>query len=131
MKDRIITFVNHLGIPVSKFEKECGFSNAYVKNIRTGISASKLSAILKAYPQLNPEWLMTGKGEMLRPSAGANLDFDFSSGKHIQSPHTEITGESASVAAMQAKIEALEAQVSALKEDKVRLMNLLDKCIGK
>ena len=131
MKNRLLKFIKYLDVPVSRFEKNCGFCNGYVKNIRNGISAEKFQTIIKAYPQLNPQWLITGDGEMLRPSAGANLDFDFSSGKHIQSPHTEISGDAASVAALQAKIEALEAQVSALKEDKVRLMNLLDKCIGK
>lgn len=95
------------------------------------ISNNVMEKIIKAYPQLNTMWLMTGDGEMLLPPSGASIDVDMSSGKHVHSPHTEISGNAAAAAAMQAKIDALEAQVQSLEADKVKLMNLLDKCIGK
>ncbi len=43
-------------------------SNAsLVKPLRSGgsIGADKLAKILRIYPDLNPAWLLTGKGEML------------------------------------------------------------------
>lgn len=66
MKERIMEFVRYKGIPVSFFEQMCGLSNAYVKNISKGIGADKLEKILKAFPDLNREWLLTGEGEMLK-----------------------------------------------------------------
>lgn len=131
MKERLFEFIDYLGIPVSRFEKSCGFCNGYIRSIKDGISADKFHSLTKVYPQLNPEWLITGEGNMILPFGGANVDVDMSSGKHVQSPHTEISGDAAAAAAMQAKIEALEEKVKSLEADKVKLMNLLDKCIGK
>lgn len=64
VKDRLLEFIKHLGIGVATFERKCGLSNNYVRNIRTSISSKKLSDILRAYPQLNKSWLLFGEGEM-------------------------------------------------------------------
>jgi hypothetical protein len=50
----------------SQFEKIVGLSNGYVNNIQESISPSKLSLILENFPELNLEWLLVGKGEMLK-----------------------------------------------------------------
>lgn len=132
MKERLLTFIEFLGIPVSRFEKNCGFCNGYVRAIRDGISADKFYVLSKVYPQLNPEWLITGEGEMLRNTAGAvNVDVDMSSGKHTNSPHTEINGDAAAIAVLKAENDALKEKVKSLEADKVKLMNMLDKCLSK
>ena len=69
VKDRLIQFIAYLGIGQGKFEKKCGLSNAYVANIRVSISPKKLQQITQHCPELNPAWLMTGEGEMLRSGA--------------------------------------------------------------
>ena len=65
VKDRIKFFINYLGIGQSKFEKECNLSNGYINNLKGNIGTSKLEYILKAYPELNINWLVYGDGEML------------------------------------------------------------------
>lgn len=129
-KERLTQFIDHLGISIYQFEKSIGSSSGVIAHSKDRISNNLLDKVIKVYPLLNPMWILTGEGEMLR-SAGVNIDVDMSSGKHVQSPHTEYIGDSSAAAAMQAKIEALEAQVKSLEADKVKLMNLLDKCIGK
>ncbi|GEM_PF-608366 len=69
IKDRIETFIEHQGIRRSTFEKSCGFSNGYTRNLKENPSASKIEDILNAYPELNRIWLMTGEGEMLKDSS--------------------------------------------------------------
>jgi hypothetical protein len=66
IKQRLITFLKHLGIGQGKFEKNTGIGNGTVNNIKDGISSPKLAKILERYPELNIEWLLTGEGEMLK-----------------------------------------------------------------
>ena len=65
MKERLLEFVEYTGLPVYQFEKLCGLSNAYIKNISKGIGAEKLERILKQFPELNKDWLLYGVGNML------------------------------------------------------------------
>ena len=66
VKERLIEFISAQKISVNKFEKECGLSVGYVKNMRKSISPGKLRSIAQSFPDLNPGWLMTGEGTMLR-----------------------------------------------------------------
>ena len=72
VKQRLIAFINYLGISKNAFEKSCGLSTRYVSNISSSISPEKLKQIALNYPQINIEWLMAGEGEMLKPSTTHN-----------------------------------------------------------
>ncbi len=65
---RIKQYIDFKGVKVSAFEKEIGMSNgsfaSQLRNNKT-IGVDKLENILRKYPDLNPQWLLTGKGEML------------------------------------------------------------------
>lgn len=64
-RERILQFVDYKNLSKNKFYKETGLSNGFLdKNNHPG--ADKLEQIISIYPELNPEWLLTGKGEMLR-----------------------------------------------------------------
>lgn len=65
VKERIYLFIESLNMPVSRFEKKSGLSNGYVKNFKGGLGIEKLEGILKAFPELNREWLLNGNGQML------------------------------------------------------------------
>ena len=68
---RIKQYIDFKGLTVSSFEKSTGMSNgsfsSQLKNNKT-IGVDKLENILRTYPELNPEWLLTGKGSMLLTS---------------------------------------------------------------
>ena len=66
VKQRRIEFKKREGLSQSRFEKAVGLSNGYVNNISKGIGADKLQRITEKFPYLNAEWLLTGKGEMLK-----------------------------------------------------------------
>lgn len=68
VKERLKIFISYLGIGQSKFEQEVGLSNAYVNNIRVSIQPKTLEKIVRRYPELSRAWLLTGDGDMLRPS---------------------------------------------------------------
>lgn len=73
MKKRLVQFATeHLGITVHRFEKSCGLSNSYCSNPNAVGSYAK-KKIMVAYPELNMDWIITGKGEILN-TTNLNLD---------------------------------------------------------
>ncbi len=66
VKKRLDLIINELGVSGRRFARECGFSESYYATINDGIGADKLNKIVSAYPQVSLEWLVTGKGEMLK-----------------------------------------------------------------
>ena len=62
-----IIFLEYLGIGQNKFAQNVGLSAGYVNNLGENISSRSLNKILNVYPQLNEKWLLTGKGEMIKP----------------------------------------------------------------
>jgi hypothetical protein len=66
IKYRILVFLKYLGIGQGKFEANCGIGNGTINNIKDGISSPKLEKILNTYPELNMDWLISGKGDMLK-----------------------------------------------------------------
>lgn len=66
VKNRIKTYCKAENLPISTFEKSIGASNGYVNAISKSIGIEYLSKIIEIYSNLNLEWLLTGKGEMLK-----------------------------------------------------------------
>lgn len=66
VKERIKKFIEHKNLPVCKFEDECGLSNGYIAAMRKGFGEEKLNNVLKAFPDLNREWLLYGEGDMIK-----------------------------------------------------------------
>jgi len=62
--DRLKLFIKSKGLGQTKFEERVGFSRGYISKVKTSIGADKLSNIVEAFPDLNLDWLITGKGIM-------------------------------------------------------------------
>lgn len=62
--DRLRLFIKSKGLGQTKFEERVGFSRGYISKVKTSIGADKLSNIVEAFPDLNLDWLITGKGKM-------------------------------------------------------------------
>jgi phage repressor protein C with HTH and peptisase S24 domain len=63
--DRILEIIELKGISKSKFYKETGLSNGFLDKVKD-IGVSKIEHILNSYPEINSDWLLTGKGDMIR-----------------------------------------------------------------
>lgn len=63
-KDRLLKFLDCMGISRRSFEKAIGAGNAYIANMTEGPSTKVIERICKQYPQLNRVWFVTGEGEM-------------------------------------------------------------------
>jgi hypothetical protein len=68
IKQRILDFVNYKGITKDKFYSRTGISASNFKGIgiRSEIGGDKIVKILTIYPEINPEWLILGKGSMIK-----------------------------------------------------------------
>lgn len=66
VKERLIDFIKHRDMSVRAFCRYVGVSETYVSSMRTSIQPDKLHNIIAHFPELNPLWLMTGEGNMLR-----------------------------------------------------------------
>lgn len=68
VKQRLIEYLAYLGIGQKAFAESVGLSAGFVNAIRVSIQPKTLEKIVEKYPDLNRSWLLTGEGEMLKPS---------------------------------------------------------------
>lgn len=83
---RLQQFLDHEQLTAYQANKEAGLSKGLLINAFTnqrGLTTSTLEALLNAYPQLNANWLITGRGEMLNPEPDAAVPPSVTE-KHIQ-----------------------------------------------
>lgn len=73
VKDRILQFIKFEKLTTVEFEKSIGVSNGYVTSISRSIQPDKLGIISDVYPQLNIEWLLIGKGSMLKAGQSSTV----------------------------------------------------------
>ena len=69
MIGRIKQFIENQGISVRAFEQQIGASNGLIRKAianNTDIQSKWITAIVDNYPQLNPIWLLTDEGEMIK-----------------------------------------------------------------
>lgn len=68
MKDRIIQFLKEKNLTSTKFADEIGVQRSSISHILSGRNKPSFDFIekmLKAYPDIDAQWLITGKGNML------------------------------------------------------------------
>lgn len=63
-KDRVILFIDSQNVSRRKFSEKIGVSHLYFST-KSAISADVLEKIFSCHPELNMDWVITGRGEML------------------------------------------------------------------
>ncbi|SHG37565.1 Phage repressor protein C, contains Cro/C1-type HTH and peptisase s24 domains [Flavobacterium fluvii] len=66
-KERILHFLEFKGISKNKFYIKTGISNG-VLDKKSGLSMDTVEKFYSTYEEVNAEWLLTGKGDMLKPN---------------------------------------------------------------
>ena len=121
VKERLITYLKHLNISQSAFEKEVGLSNGYVNNIKQAIQPRTIQRIALRYPNLSTGWLLSGEGSMLKDDqTSVPCDQQQTYGEH---PLQE------QVRSLQAEICRLQNKIIELQDERskecARLMNII------
>ena len=73
---RIRDIIDHYNLSVSAFEKSIDLSNNSIQialKRKASVKDTVLNKILETYPDINPVWLLTGKGDMLE---GVSLEVE-------------------------------------------------------
>jgi len=68
MKDRLIRLLDSEQLTASKFADRIGVQRSSVSHVLSGRNKPSFDFIqktLKAFPDINPEWLIMGKGDMI------------------------------------------------------------------
>jgi len=115
IKNRLIKFAKLQEIPIARFERACGMSNGYMNSIRKSPGVEKLDNILRAYPYLNRDWLLTGDGEMIISNAKKKEEEETRLEKN-KPADSEIT-------MLKKKIVELKKEIEMLKEEKHTLID--------
>jgi hypothetical protein len=70
--ERIFNFIDYKKISVNEFSKKVDVSNGYFAKQRlsnANVGSQIIEKIINTYPDISIEWLVIGKGEMLKPEA--------------------------------------------------------------
>src|SRR5690625_4432461 len=84
IKNRILQYLDNKGITKYKFYVDSGITRG-VLDKKSGISEDNIAKFIAYEPEINPEWLLTGKGEMFR-SEKLNLnqpEIDYQPNKNV------------------------------------------------
>lgn len=76
IKERILQIADYYGISKEKFFEELAISYGNFKGSakERPINSSFLENLLTKYPDISPDWVLLGKGEMLRKSTENTSD---------------------------------------------------------
>ena len=72
MEERIRQIIEYYNISIRQFEQKISVSDGLIHKAlarKSGLKSDTLAKILDIFPQINPDWLLLGKGEMLRVSS--------------------------------------------------------------
>ena len=111
LRDRVRQYCEYMNIRVSKFEKDAGLSNGYFNQVSKKPSEAKLDSISKAHPNLNIDWLCTGRGDMVKGDIDIPLTqpAPFCDAIPVQ--------DDALIAELRSQIERLESKIDNLNQE--------------
>ena len=65
IRERVLLVAESKGVKISVLEKQLNVSRSYFRNTKS-VSAEAVARLLALYTDINPDWLLNGKGSMLR-----------------------------------------------------------------
>lgn len=132
VKERLKEYIKYKNLTVISFERSINRSNGYVSSISKSIQPETILAISEKYPDLSIEWLLIGKGRMIKTISIANNQEQYF--KNIVLLEKEIHGNDPSYYEKRANelkktLSILNERVSILERtiaDKNKIISLLE-----
>ena len=78
LKERLKAIAQEKGLSIRSFERKSSLSVGFVNASKKTLNQKSAENILRAFPDLNQEWLLTGEGSMLKDVDDNNTVVDTS-----------------------------------------------------
>lgn len=131
VRERLNEFLAIVDLSKRRFQEDIGVSPAYFANAVNGFSLRVQQKIKKAHPELNLEWLMTGKGNMFSEgySADNNGKSDEGDSAYAESSFRDKNSKVAEKndERLISIISSQQSSISKAQEQIDRLLDLLEK----
>jgi transcriptional regulator with XRE-family HTH domain len=110
VKQRLVQFIKMMHLTQKAFEERCGMGNGYVNSIRKGIGPEKMQDIIRAFPELNREWLLFGEGNPLKttPTFSGDITVNGNGNSHIGHGQQNVVNSNDSEDASYIEVEEVE-----------------------
>lgn len=117
-KSNLLKYMELRGIKKPDFYKKTGLSNGFLDKSEN-ISSNNIEIIITNYADISVEWLITGKGEMLKDD------------HHDDTPNEDITKAlNATIDAQRITIDAQQKTIVVLEDKVADLEDKLDRYTG-
>lgn len=136
---RVIQFIEYKKISKYKFYQETGLSNGFLDK-GENMGSDKCEKIIYTYPEINPEWLLTGQGPMLKEDApkqpevksephqaAPDSDLYYKMYKEEKAENRELIEE---IGALKQQVRTLECENRILRQDKSKLERVVEMIEG-
>lgn len=134
IKVRLLQFAESQKIPKTKFfeQNQLAASNFSGKGAESALSTDKIVQILTCYPELNSEWLLLGRGEMLRSATQSvgNISHSTAVGVNVNGNDINISYDPLllpTVESLSDSVAKLTAQNAQLLGELSRLISIVEK----
>lgn len=121
IKQRILKYIDIKGIEKKKFFDSISVaaSNFRSKSLYSEVGGDVIAKISSKYPDINPQWLLTGKGEML-------IDLEQSDFNRRAIALDAVTRHSSARALTKERIGRLEDKIKLLERENSLLREMVD-----
>lgn len=120
-KERLLQYLEAKEISTSSFLKETGIKRGFLDTdkLKASVSDIFLTIIIAKYTDLNLEWIITGKGEMLKSNVGKK--------KKEESKEAAIQPDYNNIIRLECENNFLQKECTELKKDKEFLQSIIVK----
>lgn len=129
VKGRVIQFIENQSIEKKMFFEKLGVASSNFRGnaLYSEISADVLAKILTLHPNVNSDWLLTGKGSMLKEDAKTNINQTITGDSNIQSGNnTNVTGDcKEKVQELQKLLKEKDKEIERQKKQIDKLFNMI------
>lgn len=119
IKQRLRQLAKYQEVSIYQFEKSIGASNGYISSIKDEISTKYVRNILRAYPNISLEWLVTGEGSMLKSGAinSTQITQTANGNNNSQTQHVNST--------LAGEVQELTRQIQELQQQNAKLIDII------
>ena len=113
-QDRLKQFLEYLNIPMQAFERQCGIAQGLGVRLSEKSYSTTFRRISDAFPELDLDWLKTGRGEMLKVTSPTLSGNDFTIAVPDQVKHRDVFNlldAKKQIMLLQERIKLLEAEL--------------------